>query len=516
MKVSTRLYGSFFLMIILLAIITGAALIGLGQIKSNLDDITQVNQPETQYVTAMAASVQDRAIAMRNIVLLQNKAERDVEWDRFQKQTAIYQQNKQKLKALFDGSPTTTDFENNMFAVIEKSEAEALPMMAKAVELAVQGKQQEATAFLLDHARAGQREWLNNLNKLVAFENSMNDDTAATSDRVYQKVWFIVAILAVIAVVAALFCSTLITRSVLKQLGGEPALAQQVTATIAAGDLTQPIPLVAGDRSSLMYSLSNMQSQLREIVANIKLSAESISLASDEIAGGNTELSSRTEEQAAALQQTAASMEQLTATVKLNTDNATAATRAARGTSEQSQHGEEAVKHMIATMGSISTSSRKITDIISVIEGIAFQTNILALNAAVEAARAGEQGRGFAVVAGEVRTLAQRSSLAAKEIKTLIDESVQLVNEGADVAESTGKIIEGIISSINGVADVIDEVSLASSEQSLGIMQVNVAVSQMEGVTQQNATLVVEATSAAQSLAEQAQALRDMVRVFAV
>ena len=209
-------------------------------------------------------------------------------------------------------------------------------------------------------------------------------------------------------------------------------------------------------------------------------------------------------------------MEQLTSTVRLNTENAADATQTARQTSDKTEHGGRAMSKMIATMGSISGSSAKVAEIISVIESIAFQTNILALNAAVEAARAGEQGRGFAVVAGEVRTLAQRSSVAAKEIKQLIDESVGFVREGSAVATDAGKVIEEIILSINGVSSVMSEISLASGEQTQGIMQVNVAVSQMESVTQQNASLVEEASAATQALADQARGLKQMVQIFTV
>ncbi len=259
-----------------------------------------------------------------------------------------------------------------------------------------------------------------------------------------------------------------------------------------------------------------MQAKLRGLVVEIKDSSANVALAADEIAQGNTELSSRTEEQAAALQETAASMEQLTATVKSNASGAQHTATSARETANLAQRGEADMQRMSATMKDISDSAAKIRDITGVIEGIAFQTNILALNAAVEAARAGEQGRGFAVVAGEVRNLAQRSATAAKEIKTLIEQAVQQVETGVTVASGTGQSILKIVNMVGELATAMDEISLASSEQMQGISQVSVAVGQMDSVTQNNAALVEESSSASQSLSEQAHALRGMVEAFRV
>jgi methyl-accepting chemotaxis protein len=259
-----------------------------------------------------------------------------------------------------------------------------------------------------------------------------------------------------------------------------------------------------------------MQSSLRSLVTQIKESAGSVASASDEIAQGNTELSSRTEQQAAALQETAASMEQLTATVKSNTASAQHTATVAREAATLARTGESEVQLMSHTMNEIASSATKVRDITGVIESIAFQTNILALNAAVEAARAGEDGRGFAVVAGEVRTLAQRSATAAKEIKELIERAVEQVDSGVHVAAGTGESILKVVGMVNELAGAMDEISMASSEQMQGISQVSIAVSQMDGVTQNNAALVEESSSASQSLSEQAHSLRGMVEAFRV
>ena len=265
-----------------------------------------------------------------------------------------------------------------------------------------------------------------------------------------------------------------------------------------------------------MQALKDMNASLLDTVRQVRTGTDTIATASSQIAAGNHDLSSRTEMQASSLQQTASSMEELTSTVKQNADNARQANQMAQSASEVAVRGGEVVAHVVNTMGSINTSSKKIVDIISVIDGIAFQTNILALNAAVEAARAGEQGRGFAVVATEVRSLAQRSAAAAKEIKALIDDSVGKVNTGSQLVAQAGSTMEQIVSSIRRVTDIMGEITAASHEQTLGIEQVNQAISQMDGVTQQNAALVEEAAAAAQSLQDQAGSLAQVVSIFKI
>lgn len=318
--------------------------------------------------------------------------------------------------------------------------------------------------------------------------------------------------LAIFAAVSGL--AWFMTRSVKRELGGEPAEAAAFAAQIAAGNLAANIKLTSDDRSSLLYALSEMRLKLRDLVQGIQRSSDSIATGSGEIAQGNTDLSQRTEEQAASLQETAASMEQLTATVKQNADNARQASQLALLASDATKRGGNAVDEVIGTMQTIADESRKIGQIITVIEGIAFQTNILALNAAVEAARAGEEGRGFAVVAGEVRTLAQRSATAAKDIKELIHSSVSRVDDGTSQVAVAGERMSEIVQSIKRVSDIMGEIAAASVEQSTGIEQVNVAVTQMDEVTQQNAALVEQAAAAAASLDEQAARLQTMVGAF--
>jgi methyl-accepting chemotaxis protein len=305
-------------------------------------------------------------------------------------------------------------------------------------------------------------------------------------------------------------------RNLYRQLGGEPGYAAEVVRQIGAGDLGVAVQLRAGDSASLLHAMHQMQQSLAGTVSEIRGSTDTIATASGQIASGNLDLSSRTEEQASSLEQTAASMEELTSTVKQNADNARQANQLAVSASEVAVRGGTVVGQVVDTMGSINASSRKIVDIIGVIDGIAFQTNILALNAAVEAARAGEQGRGFAVVASEVRNLAQRSAGAAKEIKSLIDDSVDKVGAGTDQVAEAGKTMQEIVASVRRVTDIMGEIMAASQEQTSGIEQVNQAISQMDQATQQNAALVEQAAAAAGSLQEQAGSLVQAVSVFKV
>jgi methyl-accepting chemotaxis protein len=306
----------------------------------------------------------------------------------------------------------------------------------------------------------------------------------------------------------------LLSRSIVRQLGGEPAHATDLAGLVAQGDLSALLDVRQGDTHSLMARLQQMQTSLARTVADVRQNAESVATASAQIAQGNADLSQRTEEQASSLQQTAATMEELGTTVRQNADNAQQANQLAQGAASVAIKGGEVVGQVVETMKGISDSSRKIADIISVIDGIAFQTNILALNAAVEAARAGEQGRGFAVVASEVRSLAQRSADAAKEIKSLITASVERVDQGTALVDQAGQTMDEVVASIRRVTDIVAEISAASVEQSSGVGQVGEAIAQMDQATQQNAALVEQSAAAAESLKGQAGALVQTVSVF--
>ncbi len=329
----------------------------------------------------------------------------------------------------------------------------------------------------------------------------------------YESMRLIMIVLAVVGVAVGMLLGWLVTRGIVRPLQQAVTAARQV----AAGDLTTDIQVATRDETGdLMDALKAMNESLGRIVRDVRDGCESIASASSQIAQGNSDLSQRTEEQAASLEETAASMEELTSTVQQNANNASEAERLVTRASTVAVRGGEVVDGVVQTMSAISDSSRRIADITGVIDGIAFQTNILALNAAVEAARAGEQGRGFAVVAGEVRTLAQRSAVAAKEIKALIDESVARVEGGTRQVDEAGRTMREVVDSVGQVATLVREISSASAEQSSGIGQVNQAVAQMDSVTQQNAALVEEAAAAAGSMQEQAARLAQEVRRFKV
>jgi methyl-accepting chemotaxis protein len=321
-------------------------------------------------------------------------------------------------------------------------------------------------------------------------------------------------LLAIGVVLAAIV--VLCTRSVQRQIGGDPLYAMGVAERIAAGDLTADIQVEAGDAGSMMFTMKSMRDALTRTIADIKSSADHVASASQQIAGGNRDLSQRTESQAASLQETAASMEQITSMVRRTADNAKEASTVAGSAASVTERSNEMMGGVVTSMHEIAEGSKRMVDIISVIEGIAFQTNILALNAAVEAARAGEEGRGFAVVAGEVRTLAQRSANAAKEIRDLIQDSAGRVDAGSALVERTGATLQQTRQAIERVVSLVHEIAAAAHEQSAGIDQVNIAVTQMDSVTQQNAALVEEASAAAHSLEEQAGRLKQSVAVFQV
>ncbi|NYE62875.1 methyl-accepting chemotaxis protein [Duganella sp. 1224] len=362
------------------------------------------------------------------------------------------------------------------------------------------------------------RAQADNLDKLFDGMTDLKEARAAAkaqdTAQLYHFSLTLMIVLVLGSLAAGLLLGALITRALTRQLGGEPAAVAAVAGKIAGGDLTVDVTVRHDDNRSVLYAMKAMRDSLGGIVGQVRSGTDTIATASAQIASGTQDLSARTEQQAGALEETASSMEQLTSTVKANADHARQANELARSASTVAQKGGAMVDEVIGTMGAINASSGKMADIIGTIDGIAFQTNILALNAAVEAARAGEQGRGFAVVASEVRTLAQRSAAAAKEIKQLIDDSVGKVGDGARQVDQAGVTMREIVASIQRVTDIMADIQAASHEQTTGIEQINQAIVQMDQVTQQNAALVEESAAASEAMQEQARKLAELVSVF--
>lgn len=349
---------------------------------------------------------------------------------------------------------------------------------------------------------------------LTALKEKVGEEAAAKVKSTYEEVTYIVIALAVIAVASALVLGGVMSSSVLDQVGGEPSSAVQLARRIASGDLSTPIDLKAGDQDSILAAMKEMQTRLQDVVGSIRGTAGNIATASSQIAAGNADLSYRTEEQASKLQTTASTMVQLSTAVEQNASNAGQAAAVAKAATQAALAGGETVDKVVSTMSDISNASRQIVDIIGVIDGLAFQTNILALNAAVEAARAGEQGKGFSVVAEEVRSLAHRSSEAAKEIKRLITTSGKRVEAGAAQVQEAGTAIGSMVQQVQHMADLIEEISEATREQTTGIAEVSSSVSHLDEVTQQNASLVEQSAAATEGLSRQAAGLLQSVSVF--
>ncbi len=505
-KIGTRLGVGFGLILVgLIAVILFVNALSGNNRKAMIEGLNMAAQKQV-LANNMKSALFEGGIAMRNIGIQSDVGEMQKEETKVKTQRKKYEEAKEKIASL-----GLNEEEKKILGDIAKIDKEIEKPLKDAVGQALAFNAEGAAKIIASVIDPLSSKSILEMNKLVDLQDVASrqvfDSFAAAGAKL--TVWLYV-ILSSAAALGALFAWT-ITRSITQPLQEALSLAE----TVAEGDLRSQVTVSGDDEvTSLFQALKNMNDSLASTVGQVRTGTETITVASQEIASGNADLSSRTESQASSLEETASSMEELTSTVRQNADNARQANQLVVSASSVAVKGGEVVGQVVNTMGSIKESSRKIVDIIGVIDGIAFQTNILALNAAVEAARAGEQGRGFAVVAAEVRNLAQRSASAAKEIKSLISDSVDKVDQGSKLVDEAGKTMDEIVTSVQHVADIMSEITAASQEQSSGIEQVNLAITQMDEMTQQNAALVEQAAAAAESMEEQAVALAQAVSVF--
>ena len=506
LKIGTRLGIGFALVLALMACIAGIGVFRLQGVGDAVQEMVQRSLVKERLAANWLLNTSSNSVRTFALVKSNDAEVQAYLQKQMSKTSAGISETQAKLEAMLDSSE-----EQAISADIKEKRSQYVGLRNTILKLKAEGKQDEAAALTNDKLVPMLEVYDASIRGMLTHQAERIDKAAEAVHGLNRAGRANVIVLAVLALLLGGVLAWLLTRSITRPLNEAVRVAQ----TVADGDLTSRIESSSRDETGqLMLALKNMNASLATVVSGVRQGTDAIATASGEIAAGNQDLSSRTEEQASSLEQTAASMEELTSTVKQNADNARQANQLALSASEVAVKGGSVVGQVVDTMASINASSKKIVDIIGVIDGIAFQTNILALNAAVEAARAGEQGRGFAVVASEVRNLAQRSGAAAKEIKGLIDDSVGKVDQGSALVGEAGKTMAEIVGSVRRVTDIIGEITAASQEQSTGIEQVNQAIAQMDQVTQQNAALVEEAAAAAQSMQEQAASLVGAVSVF--
>ncbi|WMD22169.1 methyl-accepting chemotaxis protein [Achromobacter seleniivolatilans] len=513
LSLKSRLVLGFSLVLLMMCLLTAMGITRVNAISNSLTTIGDLNSVKQRYAINFRGSVHDRAISLRDVVLAP-QGQTSTFIQEISQLAAAYAESAVLLDKMFDNDSNVSTEERRILASIKDIEAHTLPLIDRVIELRNSGRHEAAVNLMLEQARPAFIEWLARINQFIDLQERMNQaESSSAREAAAGFQTFMIAITLLSAVLGVLIVSLTI-RSIRRALGAEPYELSAIASGIAGGNLLVNIDTKAAQAGGVISSIAHMRDSLASIVSDVRKGTESIVNNAAALVEGNRDLSARTEDQAASLLQTTSYMDELTSIVDTNRQNVVHATHLVESASEVAVRGGEVMAEVVATMRKIDASSQQVSEIIGVIDSIAFQTNILALNAAVEAARAGAQGRGFAVVAAEVRSLAQSSAAAAKEIKILIGAAVENTQAGHTLADHAGTTMQEVVESVKTVSSIMREISVASNEQSTRIAGVNEVIRGLDRNTRENAALADDATSLAVAASEQASHLRTLVGLF--